>query len=133
MVCQVTWPSLLLQSIVLLLCYRVHFGSAVEECVDEAGTATCEELTQIYGCGTYWPNFQSKGTFVGYACRKTCGQCSFPTTGPNYKVQNNALKTLYASTNGDHWVKNALWLNGTVGHCEWFGVYCDHAGNITAL
>ena len=54
-------------------------------------------------------------------------------TGPNYKVQNNALKELYYSTNGGSWVDNSLWLNETVGHCKWYGVYCDSSGNITAL
>ena len=117
-------------ALLLLLYYGTYCGNA-EECVDKVGV--CEQLTRQYGCATYWPKYQAGGTFVGYACQKTCSLCSFPTTGPNYKVQNNALKAFYASTNGDHWEENALWLNGTVGHCKWFGVYCNHAGNITAL
>ena len=139
LVCQFTWTSLL-HSVILLLCCCVHFGSAVEQCVDD--NPACKEATQIYGCATYWPTYPGAGMFVGYACRKTCGLCSFPMTGPNYKVQNDALKTLYSSTGGDHWVDNSFWLNQTVGHCEWsgvsqsgdfIGVFCDRTGNITAL
>ena len=123
-----------------LLYYGICCGNA-EECVDQVGV--CEQLTRQYGCATYWPTYPGGGTFVGYACRKTCGLCSFPMTGPNYKVQNDALKALYSSTGGDHWVDNSFWLNQTVGHCEWsrmvsqsgspIGVFCDRTGNITAL
>ena len=136
---QATWQSFL-KPIVLLL-YCCVCGANAKECID--AVTTCKELTAQYGCGTYWPTYPvSGGEFVGYACRKTCGLCSFPMTGPNYKVQNDALKALYSSTGGDHWVDNSFWLNQTVGHCEWsgvsqsgsqIGVFCDRTGNITAL
>ena len=118
-------------ALLLLLYYGTYCGNA-EECVDQVGVP-CEQLTRQYGCATYWPKYQSGGTFVGYACQKTCGLCLFPKAGPNYKVQNNALKELYYSTNGGGWVDKSSWLNDTVGHCKWFGVYCDSNGDITAL
>ena len=119
-----------LVALLLLLYYGIYGGNA-EECVDE--NPVCEAATRQYGCATYWPTYPGGGTFVGYACRKTCGLCSFPMTGPNYNVQNNALKELYYSTNGRGWVDKSSWLDDTVGHCKWYGVYCDSSGNITAL
>ena len=112
-----------LVALLLLLYYGIYGGNA-EECVDQVGVP-CQQLTRQYGCATYWPTRERDlgGTFVGYACRKTCGLCLFPMTGPNYNVQNNALKELYYSTNGGGWVVNSSWLDDTAGHCKWYGVY----------
>lgn len=60
------------------------------------------------------------------------GVCDSVTAAPPEECQ--ALVSLYASTDGPHWITNTGWLSNTGGNapCDWYGVACVD-GHITEL
>ena len=48
-------------------------------------------------------------------------------------MQQQALRALYAATNGNNWLFKTNWLDNSTSHCTWHGVNCDAGGNVTSL
>ncbi|RME63643.1 MAG: hypothetical protein D6790_04385 [Caldilineae bacterium] len=55
---------------------------------------------------------------------QTTEVCDSITAAPQEECQ--ALVSLYASTDGPHWITNTGWLSNTTGNapCDWYGVTC---------
>ena len=52
---------------------------------------------------------------------------------PSDDRQAQALAAIYHGTGGTNWVVAAGWMQSELSVCNWYGVTCDNAGNISVL
>ena len=128
------------QWLALLFMAAACFGSGELTCQDSLPTAQCETLLhQVNGNCSYVSTSVESGSStcafrVGDACRRTCGLCDIPASGALYDSQDTALRALNRATNGgDGWNEAEGWLDPSIGHCNWRGVFCDSSGSVTHL
>ena len=129
------------QWLALLFLAAACFGSGELTCQDSLPTAQCEMLLLFEANGncSYISTSADFGSStcafrVGDACRRTCGLCDIPASGALYDSQDTALWVLNRATNGvDVWNEAEGWLDPSVGHCNWRGVFCDSSGSVTHL
>ena len=132
------------QWLALLFMAAACFGSGELTCQDSLPTAQCETLLhQVNGNCSYVSTSVDSAFAVetstcafrlGDACRRTCGSCDIPASGALYDSQDTALRALNRATNGgDGWNEAEGWLDPSVGHCNWRGVFCDSSGSVTHL
>ena len=64
------------------------------------------------------------------------GLCLLTVVAADYASDDRALRALYDATNGDGWVRGHRgdhqgWMNASLDHCAWYGIWCSPDGNVT--
>ena len=59
-----------------------------------------------------------------------CGQDTWQSSTSN---ERDSLEAIYNATNGQNWTNNGGWMDGTVDHCQWYGISCDADGFVTGI